>query len=85
MAPKSLKTSRNSCKVRALESVWHSMITAIVGGNITSKLKLSSAAPLEDRPWPLAMVDSIVDLGNPIFLAAATSPARRALWFGSGP
>lgn len=71
--------------VRALESVWHSIMTAIEGDIIASTNKDSRFLLSVALPWPRAMAFSIRAFGNPDFFAKATSVDRRGFEFGSGP
>ena len=61
------------------------MTVATEGGKIASRVRVSSAAPDDDRPCPRAIADSMDDLGNPAFFAVAIACASRVLTFGLAP
>ncbi len=52
---------------------------------MASSVRVSSAAPDADTPWPRAMADSMEDLGNPAFFAVTMACASRGLTLGSAP
>jgi hypothetical protein len=57
--------TRRSARLRFRLSVSISMIRAIDGGRIASRVIDSSAAPDVDSPWPRAIAASIEALGKP--------------------
>jgi len=69
-----LITNRKSDRVRLRLSVSISMMSAIEGGRIASRVIDSRAAPSVDRPCPRAMAASMEAFGKP---AANVSMCRK--------